>query len=143
MWQFLLLWTVSVIPLSGRSIWHGLFLFSIFLHFPIDFLFADFEDVPQIILIQKRFRTNLLSLSGLCLRNRLYSDGERIPSLSKTVQMLHEPISAALISTIRRMADAFSLLTISLTCPACYADTRRGQGHPGILRNWPWYAVRT
>ena len=42
MWQFLLLWTVSVIPLSGRSIWHGLFLFSIFLHFPIDFLFADF-----------------------------------------------------------------------------------------------------
>ena len=43
MWQFLLLWTVSVIPLSGRSIWHGLFLFSIFLHFPIDFLFADFS----------------------------------------------------------------------------------------------------
>ena len=120
------------------------FFFSQFFFISIlTFYLQTLQDVPQIILIQKRFRTNLLSLSGLCLRNRLYSDGERIPSLSKTVQMLHEPISAALISTIRRMADAFSLLTISLTCPACYADTRRGQGHPGILRNWPWYAVRT
>ena len=90
------------------------FFFSQFFFISLlTFYLQTLQDVPQIILIQKRFRTNLLS------------------------------ISAALISTIRRMADAFSLLTISLTCPACYADTRRGQGHPGILRNWPWYAVRT
>ena len=65
MWQFLLLWTVSVIPLSGRSIWHGLFLFSIFLHFPIAFLFADFAGCSADNLDPKTFPHELAVHVGI------------------------------------------------------------------------------
>ena len=65
MWQFLLLWTVSVIPLSGRSIWHSLFLFSIFLHFPIDFLFADFAGCSADNLDPKTFPHELAVHVGI------------------------------------------------------------------------------
>ena len=65
MWQFLLLWTVSVIPLSGRSIWPGLFLFSIFLQFPIDFLFADFAGCSADNLDPKTFPHELAVHVGI------------------------------------------------------------------------------